>query len=66
MKAEQSETIYLSLFSTMANLTAIERQQYERDGYVIPGFALGAERVSTLVQTLDQLIAANPGVRPEN
>lgn len=46
-------------------LTQQEIQQYHEDGYVIPDFALDAERVTGLRETLDKLLADNPGVRPE-
>jgi len=49
----------------MTNLNAIERKQYEQDGYVIPSFTLSSDKVAALVRTLDALIAANPDVRPE-
>lgn len=39
--------------------------QYQEDGYVIPGFQLPPARVAALRDALEQLLAANPGVRPE-
>ena len=49
----------------MAKLSADEKMAYEREGYVIPSFRLPKERVDALVDELDRVIAANPGVRPE-
>jgi hypothetical protein len=49
----------------MAELSAQEHQQYRDRGYVIPSFELPADHVDTLRQALDNLIAQNPGVRPE-
>ncbi len=49
----------------MAVLTAQEVAHYHCDGYVIPAFRLARERVDQLRETLDRLIADNPGVRPE-
>ena len=34
-------------------------------GYVVPKFRLAANKVDAIRATLDRLIAANPGVRPE-
>ncbi len=49
----------------MATLTASEIAHYQRDGYVVPKFRLAADKIDKLRNTLDRLIAANPGVRPE-
>ena len=49
----------------MAKLTAAEIAQYNSQGYLVPNFKLPTERINGLRQTLDQLIADNPGVRPE-
>jgi ectoine hydroxylase-related dioxygenase (phytanoyl-CoA dioxygenase family) len=49
----------------MAKLSAAEAALYQRDGYVIPAFRLAPDKVDHLRATLDQLIADNPGVRPE-
>ncbi|MEO1695418.1 MAG: phytanoyl-CoA dioxygenase family protein, partial [Pseudomonadota bacterium] len=49
----------------MANLTPSERTHYAEHGYVVPEFRLSADRVGLLRTTLDDLIAANPDVRPE-
>ena len=42
-----------------------EVASYHRNGYVIPSFRLPADMVDPLQITLQQLIDANPGVRPE-
>lgn len=49
----------------MTTLSAAEIAHYTRDGYVIPAFRLGSDKVDRLRGTLDRLIADNPGVRPE-
>lgn len=49
----------------MNHLSPAETQRYRQDGYVIPQFRLDGERVSQLRDNLDELIANNPGVRPE-
>ncbi len=49
----------------MAHLLGEEIAKYREDGYVIPRFRLSPERVAHLRGTLDELIRANPGVRPE-
>jgi ectoine hydroxylase-related dioxygenase (phytanoyl-CoA dioxygenase family) len=49
----------------MAALHASEIAHYKRDGYVVPKFRLPAAKVDAMRATLDRLIAANPGVRPE-
>ena len=49
----------------MPQLSTEEVAHYHREGYVIPRFRLPAERVAALRNTLDRLIADNPGVRPE-
>ncbi|MBM3600924.1 MAG: phytanoyl-CoA dioxygenase family protein [Alphaproteobacteria bacterium] len=49
----------------MAALSAEERGQYDRDGFVIPAYRLPADRLERLRATLDRLIADNPGIRPE-
>ena len=46
-------------------LTQTEVDSYHREGYVIPHYRLSQDRVDCLRTTLDQLIADNPGVRPE-
>ena len=42
-----------------------EIASYHRNGFVIPSFRLPADMVGQLQTTLQQLIDANPGVRPE-
>ena len=49
----------------MAQLHADEVTHYQRQGYVIPRFALPAAQVATLREALDELLRRNPGVRPE-
>ena len=49
----------------MAKLLAAEAEHYRTEGWVIPRFRLPAARVDVLVRALDELIRANPGVRPE-
>jgi len=49
----------------MAQLSAAEKAKYERDGYVVPQWRLPKARVDTMRAALDQLIADNPGIRPE-
>ena len=50
---------------SVAQLTPTECQHYEREGWLVPQFRLGAERVAPLVQALDELLRNNPDVRPE-
>jgi ectoine hydroxylase-related dioxygenase (phytanoyl-CoA dioxygenase family) len=49
----------------MASLTAQELAGYRDQGWVKPAFRLPAARVAAMRQALDELIARNPGVRPE-
>ena len=49
----------------MPSLTQAETAHYQREGYVIPAFRLARPKVDAIRETLDALIAANPGVRPE-
>ena len=46
-------------------LTQAERDAYAHDGYLVPRHRLPAERVLALHASVDRLIEANPGVRPE-
>jgi hypothetical protein len=48
-----------------ARLDAAEIDTYRRDGLVIPSYRLPAGQLTSLQTALDELIAANPGVRPE-
>ena len=49
----------------MALLQPDEIAHYRAEGWVIPRFRLPAAQVAAMVQALDALILANPGVRPE-
>lgn len=49
----------------MARLLDREIAHYDSEGWVIPGFRLPREQVDALRIALDDLIRANPGVRPE-
>jgi hypothetical protein len=49
----------------MAHLTAEEIAHYHRDGWVRPAFRLPETQVTRMREALDDLIARNPGVRPE-
>jgi ectoine hydroxylase-related dioxygenase (phytanoyl-CoA dioxygenase family) len=49
----------------MAHLHADEIAHYEREGYVVPRWRLPAARVAQMRTALDELLARNPGVRPE-
>ena len=49
----------------MAQLSADEVARYRQDGWVKPAWRLPPQRVASMRQALDDLIARNPGVRPE-
>lgn len=49
----------------MARLTAAEEGRYRDEGYVVPQYRLSPERLESLGQALEHIIAANPGIRPE-
>lgn len=49
----------------MAHLTAEEIARYRQDGWVRPQFRLPEAQVTQMREALDDLIARNPGVRPE-
>jgi ectoine hydroxylase-related dioxygenase (phytanoyl-CoA dioxygenase family) len=49
----------------MAHLTPNEIAQYRQDGWVRPQFRLPDAQVARMRHALDELIARNPGVRPE-
>ncbi|MDE0230292.1 MAG: phytanoyl-CoA dioxygenase family protein, partial [Spirochaetaceae bacterium] len=51
--------------TSSAPLTAGEIAAFRRDGIVVPRRALPATELDRLRTALDQLIADNPGVRPE-
>jgi ectoine hydroxylase-related dioxygenase (phytanoyl-CoA dioxygenase family) len=46
-------------------LSDAEVAQYRREGWVIPAFRLPDDEVARMRDALDDLIRANPGVRPE-
>ena len=50
---------------TSSILSEKEISDYRLNGYVVPSFTLPADMVNALQTTLQQLIDANPGVRPE-
>src|SRR4051812_34285748 len=49
----------------MALLSPDEITRYNREGWVKPPWRLPRQRVDTMREALDDLIARNPGVRPE-
>ena len=49
----------------MARLQDDEIAHYRREGWVVPRYRLPAERVARMVDALEALLRANPGVRPE-
>jgi hypothetical protein len=49
----------------MAHLQPDEIDRYRKDGWVKPRWRLPAERAASMRHALDDLIARNPGVRPE-
>ena len=49
----------------MGQLTAAEIACFQRDGWVKPAFRLPEPQVRSMREALDDLIARNPGVRPE-
>lgn len=49
----------------MARLTPEEIARYREDGWVRPSLRLPPARVAAMRDALDELIARNPGVRPE-
>lgn len=49
----------------MPGLSSEEATKYRNDGYVVPRFRLPEDDVVQLRATLDSVIQANPGVRPE-
>lgn len=50
----------------MPSMNPSEIAHYEKEGYVIPEFALSEAEVTALRNTVDALIEKNPGVRPEH
>ena len=49
----------------MPHLTPAEIAQYQQFGWVRPSFRLPEPQVTRMREALDDLIARNPGVRPE-
>jgi ectoine hydroxylase-related dioxygenase (phytanoyl-CoA dioxygenase family) len=49
----------------MPHLTPDEIAQYRQDGWVRPRFRLPEPQITRMREALDELIARNPGVRPE-
>ena len=49
----------------MARLQADEIEHYRREGWVIPRWRLPTARVQAMAAALEDLLARNPGVRPE-
>ncbi|TQV78466.1 phytanoyl-CoA dioxygenase family protein [Denitrobaculum tricleocarpae] len=49
----------------MPHLSPEDIARYRKDGYLVPRFRLSQERIAGLRATLDELIEANPDVRPE-
>lgn len=49
----------------MNHLNEQDILRYQQEGYLVPEFSLPAARIDSLRQKLDELIVANPGVRPE-
>lgn len=57
--------IKMPTVNAMNKLKPAESQQYESDGFVIPSFRLSENKLTELRDSLDQLLADNPLVRPE-
>ena len=53
------------LSSPMPSLDRSELARYRSEGWVVPHFRLPSDEVAALRDALDDLIRANPGVRPE-
>lgn len=51
--------------AALPHLAAEEIARYRREGWLVPRFRLPHDVVATLREALDDLIRANPGVRPE-
>jgi hypothetical protein len=49
----------------MAHLSETQINNYHKEGWLIPDFRLSASEIAHLRRVLDDLIAANPEVRPE-
>src|SRR4051812_48953859 len=51
--------------ASAARLAPAEIDAYRRDGLVVPDYRLPPDQLSHLQGALDELIAANPEIRPE-
>ena len=49
----------------MARLHTDEVEHYRREGWVVPRYRLSSSQVTRMMEALEALLAANPGVRPE-
>ncbi len=49
----------------MAHLGSTEVARFQQDGWLRPAYRLPAQRATAMREALDELIARNPGVRPE-
>ena len=49
----------------MARLQDDEIAHYRREGWVVPRYRLSSSQVGRMMEALEALLAANPGVRPE-
>ena len=49
----------------MPALTREEIRTYENDGYVVPAYRVPEERMAVLAAAAEEVMAANPGARPE-
>src|SRR5574339_1294113 len=49
----------------MARLQDDEIAHYRREGWVVPRYRLSSSQVGGMMEALEALLAANPGVRPE-
>jgi hypothetical protein len=49
----------------MARLQDDEIAHYRREGWVVPRYRLSPSQVTRMMEALEALLAANPGVRPE-
>lgn len=49
----------------MARMSPDEIARYQSEGWVVPRYQLPPTRVQAMAEALDELLRANPGVRPE-
>ena len=49
----------------MPALTREEIRTYEEDGYVVPSYRVPEDRMAVLAAAAEEVMAANPGTRPE-